>query len=116
MGDGWETARSRGKDHVDWTIIRLGAPTRVQNLLVDTAYFRGNYPQQVKLEAIQWEGSGEPGVDAEGWKALVAPSKCKADFEHEFDSLLQDAVTTHVKLVIIPDGGVKRVRVYGKRA
>ena len=47
-----ETSRSRGKDHVDWAIIRLGAPCKIQSLLVDTAFFRGNFPQKAKVEAI----------------------------------------------------------------
>ncbi|KAJ4306909.1 Allantoicase [Collariella sp. IMI 366227] len=41
MGDGWETARSRTKGHVDWAVIRLGAPGYVQDFVVDTAHFRG---------------------------------------------------------------------------
>ncbi|KAH6678918.1 hypothetical protein F5X68DRAFT_270158 [Plectosphaerella plurivora] len=97
MGDGWETARSRSPGHVDWAIIRLGAPGYVQKLIV-------------KVEAISWEGSSEPTADAEGWKEIVAPSKCGPDQEHEFESGLKDAVVTHVKIVIIPDGGVKRLR------
>lgn len=116
MGDGWETARSRGKDHVDWTVVRLGAPGRVQKVVVDTAHFRGNFPQKVRLEALRWEGEGEPAADAAAWREIVAPSKCGPDQEHEFEVESKDEVVTHVKLVIIPDGGVKRLRVFAKRA
>ncbi|EOO00007.1 putative allantoicase protein [Phaeoacremonium minimum UCRPA7] len=116
MGDGWETSRSRTKGHVDWTIIRLGAPGFIQNFIVDTAHFRGNFPQKVKLDAIEWKGEGEPGPEAEGWAEIVEPSKCGPDKEHEFDSKIKDKPITHVKLTIIPDGGVKRLRVFGKRA
>ncbi|TDZ34707.1 Allantoicase [Colletotrichum spinosum] len=116
MGDGWETARSRTKGHVDWTIVRLGAAGYVQNVVVDTAHFRGNFPQKVKIDAITWKESGEPGADAEGWTEIVAPSKCGPDQEHEFSSAVKDAAVTHVKITIIPDGGVKRLRVFGKRA
>jgi allantoicase len=115
MGDGWETSRSRGKDHVDWAIIRLGAPGMIQHLLVDTAFFRGNFPQKAKVDAIDWHGEGEPGASADGWTEVVEPSKCGPDTEHEFTSLVKDKPFTHVKLVMIPDGGVKRIRVYGKR-
>jgi allantoicase len=115
MGDGWETSRSRGKDHVDWAIIRLGAPGTIEKLIVDTAYFRGNFPQKAKVEGINWTGAGEPGVSADGWTDLVEPSKCGPDKEHEFPSAVQDKTFTHVKLIMIPDGGVKRIRVLGKR-
>ncbi len=119
MGDGWETSRSRTKGHFDWAIIRLGAPGHVQRFLVDTAFFRGNYPQKVKVEALRWAGpaGSEPAADDTAWGEAVPPSKCGPDQEHDFVSQLPaDQVVTHVKLIMIPDGGVKRLRVYGTRA
>lgn len=117
MGDGWETARSRGKGHFDWAIIRLGAPGYIERFVVDTAHFRGNFPQQVKLEAIDWTEEGsEPQADSAGWQEVAEPIKCKPDLEHEAESLSKDKRFTHVKLIIIPDGGVKRLRVFAKRA
>lgn len=117
MGDGWETARSRVKGHEDWAIIRLGAPGYPQKVVVDTAHFRGNFPQAVRIEAINWTGERAPASDADGWRTIVEPSKCSADKEHEFEvKKAGDEVATHVKLVMIPDGGVKRMRVLAKRA
>lgn len=116
MGDGWETKRSRGKGHVDWAVIRLGAPALIQRLVVDTAYFRGNFPQKVKVDAIEWKGAGEAPAEAEEWQEVVGPSKTGPDEEHEFSSKIQDRPFTHVKLTMIPDGGVKRIRVFSKRA
>ncbi|KAG6360299.1 hypothetical protein INS49_011356 [Diaporthe citri] len=116
MGDGWETKRSRGKDHVDWAVIRLGAPALIQRLVVDTAFFRGNFPQKVKVDAIEWKDAGEPPATAEAWQVVVEPSKTGPDQEHEFASKIQDKPFTHVKLTMIPDGGVKRIRVFSKRA
>ncbi|ROW17066.1 hypothetical protein VPNG_01074 [Cytospora leucostoma] len=117
MGDGWETARSRGRGHVDWAVVRLGAPGFVRRLVVDTAHFRGNYPQRVRVDAIRWEGrEGEPPAAAEGWREVVGPSKTGPDQEHEFVSGIQDERFTHVKLTMIPDGGVKRIRVFAQRA
>ncbi|KAI1398688.1 Allantoicase [Hypoxylon fuscum] len=116
MGDGWETARSRTKGHVDWAIIRLGASALVQSFVVDTAYFRGNFPQKTKIDAICWTGNGDPGADAEGWTEVLEPSKCGPDQEHPFTCAVKDKPFTHVKLTIIPDGGVKRLRVLAKRS
>ncbi len=116
MGDGWETARSRAKGHIDWTIIRLGAPGYIQNFIVDTAHFRGNYPQQIRLEAIDWKGDSEPAADAKGWATMAEPLKGQPDVEHPAESLVKDRAFTHVKLIMVPDGGVKRVRVFAKRA
>lgn len=114
MGDGWETKRSRTKGHVDWVIIRLGAPGFVQRVVVDTAHFRGNFPQKVKVDAIEWKGEGEPKSDVEGWEEVVETSKTGPDQEHEFASKLQEKPFTHVKLTMIPDGGVKRLRVLSR--
>lgn len=116
MGDGWETARSRTKGHIDWAIIRLGAAGYIDSFIVDTAHFRGNYPQQVRLEAIKWEGDGDPEADAVGWEQVAEPIKCGPDKEHPVDSVVKDKAFTHVKLIMVPDGGVKRLRVLGKRA
>ncbi len=41
--DGWETRRRR-ESGSDWAIVRLGVPGVVHGVVVDTAFFRGNYP------------------------------------------------------------------------
>jgi allantoicase len=115
MGDGWETARSRTKGHVDWAIIKLGAPGYISKVIADTAHFRGNFPQKVTIEAISWSAASEPRPVEEGWRTIVEPSRCGPDQEHEFECAIQDTSFSHVKLVIIPDGGVKRLRVLGSR-
>ncbi|KAL1895361.1 Allantoicase [Ceratocystis pirilliformis] len=116
MGDGWETSRSRTKGHVDWCIIRLGAPGYLERFVVDTAHFRGNYPQSVRVEALEWTSESEPEHTSSGWEEFVSASKCGPDKEHEFASLHKEKLVTHIKLVMIPDGGVKRIRAFGKRS
>jgi len=51
MGDGWETRRSRSRDHCDWVVVKLGAEGIIERVVVDTAHFKGNFPKMVKLEA-----------------------------------------------------------------
>jgi allantoicase len=132
MGDGWETARSRSKGHTDWVIVRLGLKGRsIDKVIVDTKDFRGNFPRAVKVEG--WAvprakaalgRESEPKAESEGWTALIAGEQpCKADTEHVFEGndLVcpqppEDQVYTHVKMTILPDGGVKRLRVFGRRA
>ena len=115
MGDGWETSRTRAPGHVDWTIVKLGARGVIQNFVVDTAHFRGNFPQKVRMEAICWMKDGEPENDSEGWEVVVDDVKTKGDTEHDLPSKNTEDDFTHIKLVIIPDGGVKRVRAFGRR-
>ena len=44
--DGWETRRRRGVtgDTHDAAIVRLAGPAVVRGVVVDTAWFTGNYP------------------------------------------------------------------------
>ncbi len=51
MGDGWETRRSRGGDHCDWVVVKLGTEGVIERVVVDTAHFKGNFPKMVKVEA-----------------------------------------------------------------
>ena len=66
----------------------------------------------------------EPKFDGDGWQELTqGEQRCQADLEHVFEGhemAIQNPpegeVWTHVKMTIIPDGGVKRLRVFGRRA
>jgi len=53
MGDGWETKRSREPGHTDWVVVKLGALGFIEKVVIDTAHFKGNFPQDVKLEATK---------------------------------------------------------------
>src|SRR6478736_10124869 len=48
--DGWETRRRRTPGH-DWCIVRLGLPGVIRSIIVDTAFFRGNYPSHCSVDA-----------------------------------------------------------------
>src|SRR5471032_3292704 len=50
--DGWETRRRREPGH-DVCVIRLGLPGVLRAAVVDTSFFRGNYPSECMLEAAR---------------------------------------------------------------
>lgn len=110
MSDGWETKRSRIADHVDWVVIKLGAATNIQSIVIDTAHFRGNFPQKINVKGFN--GDVAPAQDFSLWTELVGDSNTGPDKEHEY-KISDSKPYTHVLLTIIPDGGVKRVRVFG---
>lgn len=113
MSDGWETKRSRTPGHVDWVIVKLGHKTKIDKLTVDTAHFRGNFPQYIKIEGLDYQNNdNEPTVDDANWETVVDKSKTGPDVEHDYQVSL-DKGFTHLKLVVIPDGGVKRLRCWG---
>ncbi len=111
MGDGWETARRRGPGN-DWVVVALGRPGSIARAEVDTAHFKGNYPDRVSLEAGRFD-SDAAAVDG-AWKPLLAESKLKMDQQHYFEALEPVGDVTHVRMSIYPDGGVSRLRLFGK--
>lgn len=119
MGDGWETKRSRGPQHEDWVLVRLGARGAINRIVVDTAHFRGNFPKAVKVEAADLPAAAA-GVEKEekgNYVEILALKDLGPHREHEFgEDVLRntkDRAYTHVKMTIVPDGGVKRFRVFG---
>jgi len=118
MSDGWETKRRRGPGH-DWVIIRLGAPGQVHRVEVDTSYFKGNFPESCSLEACNaGDSSVEKLTDLSlPWNSILPRTKLQAHTRHLFEQELLDSDTaSHLRFNIFPDGGVSRLRVYGKLA
>jgi allantoicase len=111
--DGWETRRRREPGH-DFAVVRLGAPGVVRGVVVDTAFFTGNYPPEVSVEGAAVEGYPSPGElqDAE-WAPLVPRSPAAGDTRNAF-AVDRPQRFTHVRLCMYPDGGVARLRVHGE--
>lgn len=111
--DGWETRRRR-EPGCDWAIVRLGVPGIVHGVVVDTAFFKGNYPPYVSVEATSVEGypkdSSLPDLP---WQTLVPKTDARGDTENYYP-VDHPGRWTHVRLTIYPDGGVARFRVHGE--
>ncbi|MBD5787737.1 allantoicase [Cellulosimicrobium terreum] len=112
--DGWETRRRRDGLESDAAIVRLGAAGIVHGVVVDTAWFRGNYPPYVSVEATSVEGY--PSVDElqdAQWTTIVAKQDATGDTPNVYE-VSDRSRWTHVRLTIYPDGGVARFRVHGE--
>ena len=144
MGDGWETARHLSRpplmvtneetgladtDLKDWAVLRMGCVVGdVERLVLDTKFFKGNYPESVTVEYCNQPDMDPkrvckaPGDDDEtGWKPLLKRTRMGPDQVHEFTNKDLGSGNsgvigniTHLRLSIFPDGGVSRVRLYGK--
>ncbi|WP_265522233.1 allantoicase [Oerskovia flava] len=112
--DGWETRRRRDGGDRDAAIVRLGAAGIVHGVVVDTAWFRGNYPPYVSVEATSVEGY--PSTEellAAPWTTIVERQEAQGDSPNAYE--VDDRTRwTHVRLTIYPDGGVARLRVHGE--
>jgi len=111
--DGWETRRRRDTGH-DHAIVRLGCPGVVRGIVVDTAFFRGNYPPEIAVEAACANGYPALAELAElPWHTLVARTAARGDAANRY-AVADLRRWTHVRLSIYPDGGVARLRVHGE--
>ena len=116
MGDGWETRRRRGLGH-DWVILKLGIPGVIRRIEVDTAHFKGNYPDRCSIEShyVEDAAKDELAMGFATWKVVLPETKLKANRRHFFSRQLETtAPATHVRLNIYPDGGVSRLRIFGR--
>ncbi len=117
MGDGWETKRNRTPGNKDWVILKLGAPGVIEKIVVDTHHFKGNYPDTCSLDACY---SPHDLLTAEDlatapWTEIITPQKLEAHREHTFEPAVKNPFN-YVRLNIYPDGGVSRLRIWGRVA
>ncbi|XP_068197981.1 allantoicase [Antennarius striatus] len=135
MADGWETARRldrpknlkadrRGILQVpgwEWAVFRLGHPGVIRSVEIDTAHFKGNFPDSCRMEAC----SLTPQEEAEAirtrwvsgkWQVLLPPQKLRPHQRHLYGDahLTLSRPVSHVRLIISPDGGVSRLRLLGR--
>lgn len=116
MGGGWETRRRRGPGH-DWIVIELGARGRPAVIEVDTSHFKGNFPDRCSLETLDAPAGARITelIASADWRSLLPETKLSADARHFFPAGGAAAPATHLRLNIFPDGGVARLRLWGRR-
>lgn len=112
MGDGWETKRSRVPGHSDWVIIKLAGTGVIREIIVDTAHFKGNYPESCLIEGCRCDSDDQVLKGDVDWIPSTGREVLAADQEHMFISRCEEPLT-HVRLTIYPDGGVSRLRLMG---
>src|SRR6266581_1912502 len=84
--DGWETRRRREPGH-DWVIVRLGAPGIVRGVVIDTSFFRGNYPERASIDgsaAASAASLGELTSARAPWREILASTPLAGDTRHQF--------------------------------
>lgn len=118
MGDGWETGRRRTPGN-DWVIVALGHAGIVERIVVDTLHFKGNYPESCSIQGAFVKGGTDSQIATQSlyWRELLPSQKLQMHSEHTFIEQIRElGPITHVRLNIFPDGGVSRLRLFGKVA
>lgn len=112
--DGWETRRKRVPGH-DYCLVRLGVPGVIHGVVVDTAFFRGNFPESCSIEATFARPEASPEAllaPSTPWVEILARSKLAGDSKNLF-AVTSPHRFSHLRFNIFPDGGVARLRVHG---
>ncbi|KDE09851.1 hypothetical protein MVLG_00249 [Microbotryum lychnidis-dioicae p1A1 Lamole] len=126
--DGWHTRRSRGHldtDRGDWLVAELGQGGGFLEWCdIDTKDFKGNFPDQVALYGCEVTKTGDSGTakaitpsiedDMRGWACLLDRQNVGAHAHHVRGLKEKGKRWTHVYLRIYPDGGLKRLRLFGR--
>lgn len=118
MGDGWETKRRRAPGF-DWCILALGASARIEKIEIDTAHFKGNFPAEVSIQAIYVEDATDEQLIPQSmfWPFLLEAQPMQMDHIHHYiNEILQHEKISHIRVNMIPDGGISRIRLWGKVA
>jgi allantoicase len=115
MGDGWETKRRRGPGH-DWVALKLGVPGAIHRIEVNTAHYKGNFPDTCSLEICNATNATVDAstVDSLSWQEALPKTKLKPNYRHIFNKLASTNIATHARFHIYPDGGVSRLRLFGR--
>ena len=117
MGDGWETRRSRGKNF-DWIIIKCAASGKISKIQIDTHHFKGNYPDKCSIQAAYFNNKiSEKNIvkKSKRWNFLLNKVKLHAHKKHSFKNILmKNNKVNYIRINIFPDGGISRIRAFGK--
>ena len=115
MGDGWEARRRRdiGPDTHDAVMISFAVPADLQRVEIDTSRFVFNASTEVAVLGSRALPCGEHGwalvpFDVE----VLARTRIAADSRHVF--VVDAADITALRVQAYPDGGIARVRAFGR--
>ncbi len=117
MGDGWETRRSRGKNF-DWIVIKFGVPGFINKLEIDTHHFKGNYPNAFTVQSALLQNNlsiKKILTSSKKWNLLIGKTKLNPHKKHSFKSnASKKNKVNYLRINIFPDGGISRIRAFGK--
>ncbi len=115
MGHGWETKRS-ALPRQDWVVLELGEPGVLETVVLDTRHFKGNYPEGATVDAVYWPGAKAHALTgSDAWEVIAGPTQLGADAQHPL-RVTHGGPWTHLRLTILSDGGVSRLRAFGRPA
>ena len=92
----------------EWCIVKLARSCSIQKIIIDTNHYKGNYPESFVLEYTM-----DDNFEKANWKTLISRTKLSPHVEEEFENLAENYDVKFVKLTMMTDGGISRLRVIG---
>lgn len=100
----------------EWAVFRLGTMSTIVSIDIDTNHFRGNAPEFLTIEGTDCCDSST-SCDANEWTVVLDKIKL---LPHKLQSFKKEIKNTGpfncMRITIVPDGGLSRVRIFGQRA
>ena len=90
-----------------------------KKIQIDTHHFKGNYPDKCSIQAacVTNNISAKNIVSrSKNWKFLLKKVKLKGHKKHNFkNKLMKNKRINYLRVNIFPDGGISRIRAFGKQ-
>jgi allantoicase len=111
--DGWESRRRRSAGH-DFCIVELGVAGECTAFDIDTAHFNGNHPAFASIDgALVAAGASLRELESAAWNELLSQVPLQPTTQNLFAAERRVGVN-YLRLNIFPDGGVARLRAFGR--
>ena len=106
------SSRSHDRKHMEVICIRLAELNEIDAVEFDFTYFVHNNPVALEVLGRSQEGG------ATAWINVIAKTNVKAYAGNKRRFTIQDDkkfATDQIKVIVYPDGGFNRIKVFGKR-
>ena len=115
------SCKNFGNDFIQFIDSRFrGTSGYLEQVEIDTKNFLGNFPESCEIHATYASGDFDwlaTTSDDSRWTLVLPRTKLGPDRQHYFElENVENQIYTHVKVTIYPDGGLKRVRILGRKA
>ncbi len=98
--------------------IKFGMPGIINKLEIDTHHFKGNYPDKCSVQAAYINNKiSEKNIvnKSKKWAYLLNKLKLYAHRKHNFNNkIMKNKKINYIRINIFPDGGISRIRAFGK--
>ncbi|PVU92089.1 hypothetical protein BB561_004048 [Smittium simulii] len=111
---GWVTKRKNNlsPSDLDWSIIKLCEAGHLKKAVIETIGLDGLEPVTAALYACRSDNLNPDFPKPINWYKISSDVNLEANKSTTVDLNLSDDLFTHVKLIIAPDGGISRLRLF----